>query len=245
MSSRYHIAARSLRGSLAAYAKRFDLLEVVVQSAKGGASDPGMSTLRKWRKQVPPHFHFAVVAPAPVARLKPGADLDRELDVVHAAIATLQARCFVLRTPADVTPSALTRTRLEKLFARFPRDATHLVWEPSGLWEIDDAAVVARKIGVVLAVDPARDPVPAGNVAYVRLRAFGETRSFSEAALERIVHKIGARREVYAVLESDNALKECRRLRKLAQGGPRASEGGMTRLVRPRGGIVVRDDEQE
>ena len=86
----------------------------------------------------------------------------------------------------------------------------------------------------------------AGPVAYLRMRALGETRSFGPIALERIVRAVGARRQVFAVIETDSALAEAKRLRQLVKtlrdAGP---VGGGARLVRPRGGIVVRDDEQE
>ena len=250
MSTRFHIAARSLRGTITAYAKRFDLLEVPIvygPPAKGKepAATPLVSTLRKWRKSVPPHFEFSVVAGPHVGRAKPGPEFDHELAAARAAIDVLQARCFVVRTPPDVTPSALWRDRLEKLFGEFPKDVTQVVWEPSGLWEIDDAAVAAKKWGVILAVDPAREPVPAAQIAYVRLRALGQTRTYGPAALERIVRAIGARRDVYVVLETDTALDECKRLRHIANRSKASAAGGLGRLVRPRGGIVVRDDEQE
>jgi len=111
---------------------------------------------------------------------------------------------------------------------------------------VETAAAQARLWGIVLAVDPARDPVPAGPVAYLRMRALGETRAFGPITLERIVRAVGPRRDVFAVVETDSALVEAKRLRQLVKS-IRADEpiGGGARLVRPRGGIVVRDDEQE
>jgi hypothetical protein len=48
------------------------------------------------------------------------------------------------------------------------------------------------------------------------------------------------------VLETTTALAECKKLRSLAQGTKKGFEGGMGRIVRPRGATVkVRDDEQE
>ena len=84
-------------------------------------------------------------------------------------------------------------------------------------------------------------------MAYLRLRALGETRAFGPIALERIVRAVGARRDVFAIVETDSALAEAKRLRQLVQSArtPRGALGGGARLVRPRGGIVVRDDEQE
>ncbi len=251
--SRWHIGAKELRGAIAAYAKRFDLLEVRVTVGAPGAADadavaPTLPTLRRWRKGVPPHFDFAVVAGPELSKVRMTPAAERELDAARAAMDALQARCFVLRTTPEVTPAAVWRERVSKIFERFPRDVTHVVWEPSGVWETEDAAVQAKAWGAVVAVDAAREAVPAGPVAYVRLRALGETRSFSPTALERVVQAIGARREVFAILETDTALAEGKRLRQLARtvtGEAGGKLGGGGRLVRPRGTIVVRDDEQE
>jgi uncharacterized protein YecE (DUF72 family) len=251
MSTRWHIGAKHLRGAITAYAKQFDLLEV--RMAVGDPADsrdappgPSLATLRRWRKSVPPHFGFAVVAGPQLSRVKASARADREFEAAREAIDVLEARCFVLHTPPEVTPTSLWRDRIGKIVSRLPRDVTHFVWEPSGLWETPDAAGQARDWGVVLAMDPAREAVPAGPVAYLRLRAIGETQSFGQTALEKVVDAVGpSRREVFAILETESATKEAKRLRQLARKSRAATVGGGARLVRPRGGIVVRDDEQE
>jgi uncharacterized protein YecE (DUF72 family) len=245
MPTRFHIGAQALRGDIAAYAKRFDLLEV-----KTGANPrepvPSVSTLRKWRKAVPPHFDFTVIAGTHLSMLKAGAELEADLTAALAAVDALQARCILIPTPSDVTPSILWRDRMAKVVSRFPRDVTQVVWEPRGVWETDDAAVAASKWGIIVSVDAAREPVPAGQVAYVRLKALGETRSFGPAALEKVLVAIGLRRDAYVIFETDSALVECKRLRNLAQSLGKAGRGGMGRIIRPRALTVkVRDDEQE
>ncbi len=249
MSTRYHIGARRLESNLGSYAKRFDFLEV--QMPAHGRPAPTPATLRRWRKQVPPHFDFSVVVGPAASELKSGAALDRDLEAAMAAADALQARCMLLVTPATVTPAATWRDRLAKVVGRLARDATLLAWEPRGLWETDDARRLAHKLGVVLAVDPLRDPVPEGPVSYTRLRALGETRSFGATALEKVVVAIGERRDAYVVIETASALAECKLLRRLTQGPSRAP-GGMGRVIRPREGAAarasslrVKDDEQE
>jgi uncharacterized protein YecE (DUF72 family) len=250
MTPRWHIGAKELRGAIAPYAKRFDLLEVrAVSDAQGSHSSvavPALATLRRWRKAVPPHFDFAVVGGPHLSRVKTSEAADIDFKAARDAIDALQARCFVLKTPIEVTPSALWRDRIAAVIKRFPRDVTHFVWEPSGVWETENAAAQAKSWDIVLAVDPARDPVPPGPIAYLRLRALGETRSFGPTALERVVRAVGSRREVFAILETDSALVEAKRLRQLAKSSRVAARViGGARVVRPRGGIVVSDDEQE
>ncbi len=246
MPTRFHIGAKALRSNLTTYAKRFDFLEVKT-GAVPREPPPTVATLRKWRKSVPPHFDFSVVAGPHLSMLKPCAALEDDLHGLLAAVDALEARCILLPTPAEVTPSALWRDRMAKVLARLAgaRDVTQVVWEPRGVWETDDAALAARQWGIVLAVDAAREPVPAGPVAYVRLRALGETRSFGPAALEKVATAIGTRRDAYVVFETDAALAESKRLRSIAQSAGKA-HGGMGRVIRPRASAVkVRDDEQE
>jgi len=245
MPTRFHIGAKALRSNIATYSKRFDFLEVKV-GATPREPAPTPATLRKWRKSVPPHFDFSVVVGPHLSLLKPGAPLEEDMTSALAAVDALEARCILIQTPAEVTPSALWRDRMAKLVARFPRDVTQVVWEPRGVWETDDAAVAAHKWGIVLAVDAAREPVPAGPIAYVRLRALGETRSFSASALEKVATAIGNRRDAYVVFETDSAMLEAKRLRTIAQTAGKGPRGGMGRVIRPRALTVkVRDDEQE
>jgi uncharacterized protein YecE (DUF72 family) len=245
MATRIHIGAKELRSELTAYAKRFDLLEVRGADAANLKQAPSASTLRRWRRGVPPSFEFAVVAGPNLARLKPGEALDTELASMLSAATVLEARVLLLPTPPDVTPSKLWRDRLAKVVERLPRDASTVVWEPSGLWELEDAAEEAKKRGLVVAVDPSRDEVPAGPVSYGRLRAIGGTRAFSTAALQRVARAIGERRDAYVVIETTGALKEAKTLRALVRSGGGARTG-MGRLVRPRGAApVVGDDEQD
>jgi uncharacterized protein YecE (DUF72 family) len=246
MATRLHIGAKELKGELAAYAKRFDLLEVRGQEAASLRLAPSDSTLRRWRKAVGPQFEFSVVAGPNLAKLKAGDTLETELNALLKTVNLLEARVIVIATPSDVTPSKLWRDRLEKLVDRLPRDASTVVWEPSGLWEIEDAAAQAKKLGIVVAVDPARDAMPAGPVAYGRLRAAGGTRAFSTAALTKVAATIGERRDAYVVFETTGALKEGKILRALVRSAKSGKKGGLGRLVRPKGaGIVVSDDEQE
>jgi uncharacterized protein YecE (DUF72 family) len=245
MATRVHIGSKELRGELAAYAKRFDLLEVRGPDAANLRLAPTAATLRRWRKAVPPKFEFAVIAGPNVGKLKPGEAFETELEWMLSTATILESRLLVIPTPPDVTPSKLWRDRFAKLLERLPRDVSTVVWEPSGLWEHEDAAVQAKRWDVVLSVDPARDVVPVGPVAFARLRALGGTRAYSTAALEKIAAAIGDRRTAYVVIETQGALKEAKTLRRLIRAAGSRKTGGLTRLVRPRGAPIQFEDDDE
>lgn len=241
MTTRFHVGAKSLTSNIAAYAKRFDLLEVHLDG-KG----PTEATLRRYRRDVAPHFEFVLVAPPVLAQLRPTAEgFEEAIEQTTAAIAALQARTLLLSTPTEMTPATVWRDRMKSLLAKLPRDATQVVWEPHGVWEIEEATRAAKRFDVVLCVDAARDPVPPGSIAYVRLPALGAARSYSEATLERVVQAVGDRREAYVVIETGTALKECKTLRRLSQGATKKMGGGGL-VLKPRTPMLrVRDDEQE
>ena len=243
MATRLHIAAKELKGDLAAYAKRFDLLEVRGVAAAELKQAPSDATLRRWRKAAPPSFEFSVVTGPGLGKLKPSDALETELAALLKAVTLLSARAIVIATPADVTPSKLWRERLGKLVERLPGDASTIVWEPSGLWETEDAAALGKSLGIVVAIDPVRDPVPEGPVCYARLRAAGGTRAFSTTALQKVADAIGERRDAYVVFETTAALKEGKVLRALVRSAKAGSKGGLGRLIRPKN--ASSDDDQD
>jgi uncharacterized protein YecE (DUF72 family) len=246
MATRVHIGTKELRGEIAAYAKRFDLLEVRGVDAAKLKTAPSAATLRRWRRAVPPQFEFGVVAGPNLGKLKASEALEAELKAMLATVEVLEARVLVVPTAPDVTPSKLWRDRFAALLDRLPRDVSTIVWEANGLWELEDAAVQAKKWGVVLSVDPSRDIVPVGPVAFGRLRALGSTRAYSAAALEKIATAIGDRRDAYVVIETTGALKEAKTLRRLIRAAGSKKSGGLTRLVRPRGTpLEFRDDDEQ
>jgi uncharacterized protein YecE (DUF72 family) len=208
---------------------------------------PSTQTMKRWRKAVPPHFEFSIVAGPNMSKLRGGEAADKELEAFGHAQDVLEARVVVVKTPADVTPSSVWRDRMKAFCDQIRRDAVTIVWEPAGIWEIEEATRFAKKVDVVVGVDAARDEVPEGSVAYARLRALGETRSFGPAALERVAKNVGDRRDAYVVIETDSALAECKALRKAAVRVRQGQRGGMGRLLRPRAHVtlVTHDDEQE
>lgn len=243
MATRLHIGAKELKGDLGAYAKRFDLLEVRGVAAADLKQAPSDATLRRWRKAAPPAFEFSVIGGPALGKLKAGEAFDTELAALLHTVKLLSARAIVIATHPDVTPSKLWRDRLAKLVEKLPGDASTLVWEPSGLWEVEDAAAFAKTSGLVVAIDPARDALPAGPVCYARLRASGGTRAFSQTALQKVADAIGERRDAYVVIETTSALKEAKTLRGLVRAAKPGGTGGLGRLIRPRG--ASSDDDQD
>jgi len=246
VKTKLHIAAKDLRGEISAYAKRFNMLELRVPHALELKKAPSAATLRRYRRAVPPTFQFAVMCGPSVCAAKPGPELEAELEASLAFATALEARCLVLRTPKELTPSALWRERLASVVKRLPSDVVHRVWEPGGVWELDTAVLFAKKHGLVVGIDPTQEEVPAGPVAYCRLRGLGNARALNVHAITRMLEAIGERSDAYFVLENEHALDECKRIRQVAATiGGKKKGGGMARVLRPRPSLTVKGDEQE
>lgn len=230
-----HVGLPALRGTLEEYANHFDLLEVCPLDQPL----PKPSKLRSWRREVPPTFAFSVVLPSIVSSLKPSAAADDALARSLETAKTLQARCIVLVTPPDVTPTPLNRKRLAELVAKLPKDVVFLGWEPRGVWDLDEADALARQLGLSIIVDATRDLPRKGNIVYTRLRGIGGATRLSAPAIERARQGLAGRREVFVVVESGSPTKVAQALRDL----PDAPAKGVTSIASPM--RFSADDEEQ
>jgi uncharacterized protein YecE (DUF72 family) len=237
--ARPHVGLPVLQGDLQRYAERYDLLEL----RPDDASLPRPSTLRAWRKKVPPSFVFSVVFPKVVGELRPGSALDQALEESLAVARSVEARCLVIATPPSITPTELNRKRLAALVARIPHDAVTLAWEATGIWEREEADAFASKIGVVPVVDPARESVPKGPIVYCRLRGLGESARLSSAAMDKVATELQDRREAYVIVETAGAFAVAQALWQQTSRRVVAARVGST-LLRPHATLQAEDEEQ-
>ncbi|MCL2824099.1 MAG: DUF72 domain-containing protein, partial [Polyangiaceae bacterium] len=227
LMQRVYIGTKTVTGAFERYAKRFNLLEVRTDLDVA----PSLKTLRKWRKQVPPTFAFSVALPSVVASLTPSKDADRELERAVEMATLLESPVMLIANPPSVRPTATNRKRLADLVKRMPNDVVRLAWEPSGLWEYDEARVVASHLGLVLVGDAARDPLGSGSVAYTRLRGLGDSRRLSPSRLAKAVERLRHFREVFAIIETDAPVSVMKAIRAAAVLGDEESRVMRTRHV--------------
>jgi uncharacterized protein YecE (DUF72 family) len=238
--SRLHIGLRSLEGPLERYVQRFNLVEVRLDASAA----PRPSVLRKWRESAPASFLFSVVLPRVVGELRASEASEAALHGCLEAARLLQSPVIVIATPPSVRPTAANRRRLAELVERVPHDVVRLAWEPSGLWEREEAARVASQLGLTLVLDAARERLAPGPVAYTRLRGLGDARRLSASRLDQIVSNLEGRKQAYVVVETDRAALVARALRQElehARGvGSRVARGRVHARL-----FETEDEEQE
>ncbi|APR75236.1 Hypothetical protein A7982_00582 [Minicystis rosea] len=228
------------QGDLAKYATRFDMVEV----RPVDTPIPKASTLRKWRKSVPPAFVFSVVLPRVVGDLTPGTALDEALAASLEVAAALEARCVVLATPPEVRPTATNKKRIAAIFDRIPSDGTVRCWEPAGIWERDEVLATARAMGVLPVFDAAREALGPGPIAYTRLRALGKSAALGQATIDRVADRLRRRRESFVVVEGPREAQRVKQALVASLAKKPARAAGVT-VVRPAISTLVAEDEEQ
>ena len=234
--ARVLVGLPTLTGDIKNYKKRFDLVEL----RPIDHSLPRVATLRTWRKAVPPGFVFSVVLPKVVSELVPGAELDRALSEALEVATAVEARCILLQTPVSVRPTATNKKRLAAVIEALPRDGVVRAWEPSGIWEHEEALPVARSVGALLVVDAARDAPPPGPIVYTRLRAIGKGAALGATAMAELADRLRGRREAFVVVEGGDAARVKASLASALSKTRAAGASGL--VVRP---AVVRAEDEE
>lgn len=227
----------SLRGKLANYAKRYDLVEVTPDQPL-----PKASKLARWREEVPPGFAFSVVLPSVVATLDRTGAYGEGLSRSHEAIKALQASAVILVTPPSVRPTKQNRERIARLREKLPADGCVVGWEARGMWEPEDFIQTAIDLGFLPIFDAAQDPLPPGPIAYTRLRALGMSAQIGQDRVSRIAEQLAGRREAYCVAEPEIAGRVRAGLtRALADMGERRQ---VPMIFRPSAELEADDEEQ-
>ena len=207
-----HVGQAALRGDIARYAQRFDLLELRAEPGKL----PRAKVLREWAKAVPENFVFSLMLPRIVGTLDPQPALDAALEQALSSADALAAGWLVLQTPASVTPNSRTRRRLAELLERLPRDTRRVAWDPRGIWEEDETEQLAEELAVCLVRDLSRQPPAPGNAAYCRLVALGEATRVRMGAVEQVFENLSEFDEALVVIEGEGAVRAAQTLRQLA-----------------------------
>jgi len=246
------------RGALDVYGRRFDVLEVAADAA---IKTP---TLRKWRKDAGTRLDFSIVVPAALALVRPTPALDEGLERTLAMQRVLHARHILIATPVDVTPAPLPRERLSKVVERLraglgeARDLVTIAWGPRGVWELEEAARFAKKLGVDLCADPLADPREPfwdPTLRYVRVTTVGGRTELPPSRIRALAELLAAAERDDAaanrpagrvvVLDTPHAARELKQLKSLVE---RELDRGPTRG----GGMVISprsrdldDDEEE
>lgn len=179
------------------YFREFQFVEI----QETHLSMPGPGTIRRWRREAPDGFRFALLGPRNVGQegFRVGKVTETALKNIEAIADELKARTAVFVAPAEFHPSRSNRAVLKDFLTDVRKRFDRVVFEPTVDWDLDDCDDLAEQVDAIVARDPLTQGISKRNVAYYRLHGpAGHKSRYEDPAIERL---------------SEIALKEAKHLR--------------------------------
>jgi len=164
-----------------------ELLFVEVQETH--LAMPGPGTVRRWRREAPEGFQFALLGPREI-----GQEGFREGKVVETALKSLvdiarelDAKTAVFLAPADFAPTRPNKAALQEFLSGVRQHFENVVFAPGEGWDPDDCDTLAEAAGAIAARDPLVHGMSKLPVAYYRLPGpAGHKSRYEDPAIERL-----------------------------------------------------------
>ncbi len=183
---------------------------------------PQISTLEKWRAELPGDFEFTLKAWQLITHESTSPTykrLRRKLtkkeaaesgffkptDIVKEALATtiacakaLGARTILFQCPAKFTPTDQNILNLKKFFNSIKRGKLNFAWEPRGAWDDQIVKDICDELNLWNAVDPFAKPTVTPRNCYYRLHGIPRWRyTYEDGELEELVSLLPKNRLSY------------------------------------------------
>jgi uncharacterized protein YecE (DUF72 family) len=167
------------------YFKEFLFVEV----QETHVTQPGTGTIRRWRREAPQGFGFAVLAPREIGQegFRDGKVTESALRNLTDVAKELEAQTAIFAAPPDFASSRVNKGAIREFLASAKRTFKHVVWEPPPAWDADDAEAIASESGSVAARDPLASGASDAALAYYRLPGpAGHKSRYEDPAIEKL-----------------------------------------------------------
>jgi uncharacterized protein YecE (DUF72 family) len=167
------------------YFKEFSFVEV----QETHLSLPGRGTIRRWRREAPEGFRFALLGPRNVGQegFRVGKVTETALESIEGVADALQARTAVFVAPTEFTSSRTNKSVLKEFLISVRERFDTVVFEPSEGWDLDDCDDLAEEAHAVVSRDPLVQGLSKRNVAYYRLHGpAGHKSRYEDPAIEKL-----------------------------------------------------------
>ena len=205
------------------YFKEFPFVEI----QETHVSTPGQGTVRRWRREAPKDFTFAVLAAREIGQeaYRDGTLTQSKLDELEGVAKELDAKLAVFTCPPDLAPSRPNKAAIQELLAVAKQRFAGVVFEPPVAWEPGEAEALCVDAKVI----PARDPLAHGlfdpkkvKIAYYRMPGpAGHKSRYEDHAIEKLgdLARSAKHDEVYWIFTNVDMAQDAKRLKKALASG--------------------------
>src|SRR6187551_1757287 len=167
------------------YFKEFSFLEV----QETHMSTPGPGTVRRWRREAPQTFRFALLGPREIGQegFRDGKVIETALKTLGEVAKELAAKTAVFVAPSDFPHSRANRAALRDFLKNVKKQFETIVFEPGPAWNPEDSDELAEETQTLCARDPLHHGLSKRKGAYYRLPGpAGHKSRYEDPAIEKL-----------------------------------------------------------
>jgi uncharacterized protein YecE (DUF72 family) len=162
---------------------------VFVEVQDTHVAQPGTGTIRRWRREAPAGFAFALMAPREIGQegFRSGKVTETALKAMLNVAGELDAITAVFVAPPDFTASRANKSAVKEFLAGVKKKFKRVVWEPPSMWDADEAHTIAAESGATAARDPLASGASTSEFGYYRLAGpAGHKSRYEDPAIEKL-----------------------------------------------------------
>jgi uncharacterized protein YecE (DUF72 family) len=167
------------------YFREFNFVEV----QETHVSLPGPGTIRRWRREAPDGFRFALLGPREVGQegFRDGKVIETALKTIESVAEELEAMTAVFVAPPEFAATKSNKGIVREFLAGVKKRFDHVVFEPPTGWDHDESDDLTKDVGAVAARDPLIAGLSKMPVAYYRLHGpAGHKSRYEDPAIDKL-----------------------------------------------------------
>lgn len=152
-------------------------------------SIPGPGTIRRWRREAPDGFRFAMLGPREIGQegFRGGKVIETALKTIESIGSELEATTAVFVAPPDFPPNRTNKGAVREFLQGVKTRFDRVVIEPASGWDPDEVDTLADEVGALAARDPLLAGLSKLPKAYYRLHGpAGHKSRYEDPAIERL-----------------------------------------------------------
>lgn len=167
------------------YFKEYDFVEV----QDTFRAVPGPGTIRRWRREAPEGFEFALIGPREIGQesFRAGKVIETSLETLDSVAEQLSAKLAVFVAPNDFAQSRSNKSALKEFLKGVRKHFQTVVFDSGPLWSPDDSDALAEDTKTIAARDPLTQGPSQRSTAYYRLPGpAGHKSRYEDPAIDRL-----------------------------------------------------------
>jgi uncharacterized protein YecE (DUF72 family) len=150
---------------------------------------PGPGTVRRWRREAPKGFEFALLGPRQIGQegFRTGKVIETALDTLDGVGEQLSAKTAVFVAPGDFNSSRPNKAALKEFLKHVRQRFETVVFELGPSWKPNEADSIAEDTDTLASRDPLQHGLSKRERAYYRLPGpAGRKSRYEDPAIERL-----------------------------------------------------------